>query len=63
MVIFTVECFAKIIAYGFWQHEEAYLRLTIFFTSKAMMKSPHLKCFSIASSTVSAVHFFVNKEL
>jgi hypothetical protein len=43
MVIFTVECFAKIIAYGFWQHEEAYLRLIILFTFKAMKKSPHLK--------------------
>ncbi len=62
MVIFTVECFAKIIAYGFWQHEEAYLRLTIFFTSKTMRKSPHLNCFSIAS-WVGAVHFFINKEL
>ena len=29
MVIFTVECFAKIIAYGLYQHEEAYLRYKI----------------------------------
>ena len=28
MVIFTVECFSAIIAKGFWQHEEAYLRNT-----------------------------------
>ena len=26
MVIFTIECFSKIIAYGFYQHEDAYLR-------------------------------------
>lgn len=26
MVIFTVECSVKIVAYGLWQHEEAYLR-------------------------------------
>ena len=28
MVIFTVECFSAIIAKGFWQHEEAYLKNT-----------------------------------
>jgi len=26
LVIFTAECFMKIIAYGLWQHPTAYLR-------------------------------------
>ena len=26
MVIFTLESAIKIVAYGFWQHEEAYLK-------------------------------------
>jgi hypothetical protein len=60
MVIFTVECFAKIIAYGFWQHEEAYLRSTIFFTSKPL-RNLSLKGFFIASSRCST--YFMNKHL
>ena len=30
MVIFTVECFSAIIAKGLWQHDEAYLKVSVF---------------------------------
>ena len=56
MVIFTVECFANIIAYGFWQHEEAYLRNTWNFLDFAIVM---IGFFDIALSSMSIEGFDV----
>ena len=45
MVIFTVECFSAIIAKGFWQHEEAYLRNTWNFLDFAIVMIGFLDIF------------------
>ena len=45
MVIFTVECFSAIIAKGFWQHDEAYLRNTWNFLDFAIVMIGFLDIF------------------
>ena len=48
MVIFTVECFSAIIAKGLWQHDEAYLKVSVFLIQEATVfmichQSEHLE--------------------